>query len=142
MKGPRLNPSCVFLLQHEPLAGIYKFHFILAKRQSFKYRSGLIHRQWLVFEYRACPPSICCELTLTHYVTQEGAPIIAGKHSSQVHICAIEYQQLFKTCTYTNLSWINTLNRTYVLFSLRQHTTQMLSWHCLAEEMLNGKGLG
>ena len=34
----------------------------------------------------------CCELTLTHSVPQEGMPILAGKHSSRVHICATEYR--------------------------------------------------
>ena len=56
-------------------------------------------------------------------MSQEGAPILAGKHSSQVCIYAMEYRQLVTTCTYTNLSQKNTLNRTRLLFSLRQHTT-------------------
>ena len=45
----------------------------------------------------------CCELTLIHNVTHKDALILAGKHSSQVHICATEYWQLVMTCIYTNL---------------------------------------
>ena len=31
--------------------------------------------------------SLCCELTQTRDVTQEGKPNLAGKHTSRVHIC-------------------------------------------------------
>ena len=61
---------------------------------------------------------ICCELTLTHDITQESANS-RGQAFSWVHICAMEYQQLVKTCTYSNLSQINALHRTHVLFSLQ-----------------------
>ena len=47
---------------------------------------------------------ICCELTLSHHVTKEGALILMVKHSSWVRICASEYRQLVMTCTYANLS--------------------------------------
>ena len=47
----------------------------------------------------------------THYLDfgclvfgENCALILAGKHSSQVHICAMEYRQLVRTCTYANLS--------------------------------------
>ena len=64
---------------------------------------------------------------MIHDITQEGAPILAGKHSSQVHICAKEYWQLVTTSTHANLSRMNNLNRTHVLFGLQQHTTARLS---------------
>ena len=70
-----------------------------------------------------CSEQVCCELTLTHDVTPEGGLILAGKHSSQVHICAMEYWQLVTTCACANLSQINANHRSE-LFSLRQHTTQ------------------
>ena len=44
---------------------------------------------------------------------------------TKVYICATEYKQLGKTCTFANLSRINTLNRIRILFSLRQHTTSI-----------------
>ena len=47
----------------------------------------------------------CC-FTLTHDVSQEGPPILAEKHFSQMRICATEYRQL--------------------LFSLKQHTTLII----------------
>ena len=50
---------------------------------------------------------------------------LASKHSSWVHICAMEYWQLVTTCTYAKLSQINTHNRTCVLFGLPQHTTPL-----------------
>ena len=51
---------------------------------------------------------------------------LAGKHSSQVHICAMEYWQLVTTCTYANLSRINAHHRTRLLFGLWQQTTSGL----------------
>ena len=42
--------------------------------------------------------SLYCVLILTSDLTQESAPILAGKHSSQMHICATEYWQLITTC--------------------------------------------
>ena len=42
---------------------------------------------------------------------------LAGKLSSWVHICAMEYRQLVTTCTYANLSWINAHQRTHVCYS-------------------------
>ena len=47
--------------------------------------------------------------SLTHDITQEGMPILEGKLSSQVHICAMDYR-----LTSANMSQINTLNRTSV----------------------------
>ena len=41
---------------------------------------------------------------------------LAGKHSSQMHICAIEYWQLVTTCIYTNLSQINIINRIFLYY--------------------------
>ena len=41
---------------------------------------------------------------------------LAGKHSSWVHICAIEYWQLVTTCIYTNLSQINIINRIFLYY--------------------------
>ena len=42
-----------------------------------------------------------CELTLAHDIIY-----LAGTNSSSAHICAKEYWQLVKTCTYTILSRI------------------------------------
>ena len=49
--------------------------------------------------------NICCELTLAHDVTIDGAFFhLVGKLSSQVHLCAAEYWQLVASCSCTNLS--------------------------------------
>ena len=48
---------------------------------------------------------------------------LVGAHSSWVHICALEYRQLVMTCSYANLSRINTRHRTLLLFALQQQTT-------------------
>ena len=44
------------------------------------------------------------KLIVTGGVTQEGVPILAGKHSSLVHICAMEYWELVTFGTYAKLS--------------------------------------
>ena len=49
----------------------------------------------------------------------------SGQSFFLVRICATEYWQLVTTCTYANLSRVNTLNITLLFFSLRQHTTNL-----------------
>ena len=74
--------------------------------------------------------AFCCELTLTHDVTQEGAPILASMHSYRVHICATEYRQLLTTCTYANLSWIKeytpNISSLHIIFNLHKNFFEQL----------------
>ena len=46
---------------------------------------------------------------------------LANTQSYEVHIYAMEYQQLVGICLYSNLSWINTQHKILVLISLWQH---------------------
>ena len=59
--------------------------------------------------------AVSYDLYIRYLVLNKGASIIPG--------CAfVLYQHWVTTCTYANLSGINTLNRTRLLFILRQHT--------------------
>ena len=79
-------------------------------------------------------------MSVSDYLSPLRRAYLASKHSTQVHICATEDWELVMTCTYTNLSWINTLKRKCVLSSLWQHGVMwkffslVADWSCFSSK--------
>ena len=66
--------------------------------------------------------------SLWHMTSQKGVLILAGKHSSRVHICAMEYQQLVTTYKNANLSQINAHHRTRLQWGSEYQTSLVFEW--------------
>ena len=95
-------------------------------------RSNSPHHTLPIFNLKKKGTQVNTVLSSLWLMTSHKMTHLAGKHSSQVHICATEYWQLVMTFIYANLSQINTMNRTCILFSLQKHKTILF---CLSQKM-------